>query len=563
MTTFAVNQYFTGLDPTPMKWTNIAVHALNSLLVLGLVLKLLSVACPSGDARRRGWAALFAATAWALHPINFFGVLYIVQRMESLANAFVLGGLWLCLAGRDRVLQGRGGTLHMGAGLIGGTALGILCKESAALLPLYAWVLEACVPALRTAPDRRRMRVVFLVVLFIPAIVGVAWLLPRVMSPWAFNTRNFDLSERLMTECRVVLDYLRWTVAPSLRQLAFYHDDYIVSRGWWSPPTTLFAALALAALTGFAWWARRYRPLTALGLLWFLAAQAMTATIIPLELVFEHRNYFASLGICLALADVLLLAPTRPEWRRVGALLAACAVLYFAGLTVLRAREWSDPYRFATTEAAKRPGSARAAFSLGRQLTIMTGNDADSPFITPAILELERTRRLPQSGTLADCALLMLASHTGRPLDSDWWRDMQTKFRRDPIGPSEVNTMASLATCARNGECKFPPPDMIATFDAALARPNADMLNIYADYVFNVMGDPDAALAMWRRSIRMRPNVAQYRINLTKGLIAVGHFDEATRQIAALRRLGRLGQNEAEASALHQRLRSAQMTQSQ
>ena len=558
MATFAANQYFTGLDPTAMKWTNIAIHALNTLLVLGLVLKLLSVANVAGDARRRQWIALFTAATWALHPINFFGVLYIVQRMESLAHLFVFGGLWMYLVGRDRALQGRGGTLHMTGGLIGGTLLGVLCKESAALLPLYAWLIETCVPALRTAPDRRRIRVLFLAVLFLPAIIGFTWLLPRVTAPWAFSTRNFDLAERLMTECRVVLDYLRWSVAPSLRQLTLFHDDYVVSRGWWSPPSTLLAAFALSAIAGFGCWMRRYRPITALGLLWFLAAQVLTATIIPLELVFEHRNYFASLGICLVLADALLLTPERPEWRRIGALVAAFAVLAFAGMTFLRAREWSDPYRFAITEAAKRPDSARAAYSLGRLLTIMTGNNAGSPLIAPAILELDRARRLPQGGTLPDCALLMLAAHTGRPLEAAWWHDMQTKLRRGPIGPSEISTMASLATCARNGECNFPVPDMMATFEAALTRPNADILNIYADYIFNVIRDPDAALAMWSRSIRMRPDVAQYRINVTKALIAVGRFDEATGQIAALRRLGRFGQNEAEASALDERLRNGQ-----
>ena len=561
MVTFAVNQYFTGLDPTPMKWTNIAIHALNALLALGLVLKLLSVSGVAGDARRRDWAAFFVAAAWAVHPINFLGVLYIVQRMESLAQLFVFGGLWLYLVGRKRALQGRGGALHMAAGLIGGTALGVLCKESAVLLPLYAWLIEFCLPALRAAPDRRRVRLLFLAVLLIPAIFGIAWLLPRVTAPWAFSTRNFNLTERLMTECRVVLDYMRWTVAPSLRQLTLFHDDYVVSRGWWSPPSTLLAALALFTVAAFATWVRRYRPITALGLLWFLSAQALTATIIPLELVFEHRNYFASLGICLVLADVLLFAPKRPEWRRVGAFLAISALLSFAGMTFLRAREWSDPYRFASTEAAKRPESARAAYSLGRLLTIMTGNSAGSPFIAPAILELDRARRLPQGGTLPDCALLMLAAHTGRPLDPAWWQDMQAKLRRGPIGPSEISTMASLATCARNGECNFPVPDMMATFEAALTRPNADILNIYADYIFNVIRDPDAALAMWSRSIRMRPDVAQYRINVTKALIAVGRFDEATGQIAALRRLGRLGQNEAEASALDERLRNGQKVQ--
>jgi hypothetical protein len=102
MLTFATNYYFTGLDPWPMKLTNIAIHLLNTVLVFGLLRSLLSVTANNvAHAQRRcQWAALFASACWALHPINLMAVLYIVQRMESLCRTFVLVGLWLCVAGR-------------------------------------------------------------------------------------------------------------------------------------------------------------------------------------------------------------------------------------------------------------------------------------------------------------------------------------------------------------------------------------------------------------------------------------------------------------------------------
>src|SRR5574338_108987 len=51
--TFALNHVFTGLDPVPMKLTNIAIHALNACLVLGLLRTLLALAVPTVDERRR------------------------------------------------------------------------------------------------------------------------------------------------------------------------------------------------------------------------------------------------------------------------------------------------------------------------------------------------------------------------------------------------------------------------------------------------------------------------------------------------------------------------------
>jgi tetratricopeptide (TPR) repeat protein len=554
MLSFAINHYFTGLDSAAMKGTNLAIHALNAVLVLGLVRLLLALVVPQLDRTRRMWAAVFVAAAWALNPINLLAVLYVVQRMESLSHVFVFGGLWLYLFGRQRQLAGGSGRWPIGLGLMGGTALGMLCKESAVLLPVYAWLLEACVPALRTSPQKGDVRKLFLAVLWLPLLAGIAWLAPRVTAPAAFSTRDFNLVERLLTEGRVVLDYLRWTVFPPLRELTLYHDDYVVSRGWLSPPSTLFAMIGIAAIAVVAWWLRARRPLTALGLLWFLAAQALTATVIPLELVYEHRNYFASLGVCLVLADWLLIAPVRASTLRIGGLLAACFVLAFGATTHLRAREWADPMRFAASEAAKRPQSPRATYGYGRMLVIATDYRADSPQIGPAVDALERARALPRSGILPHSALLLLAAHTKIPQQTAWWRDMQDRLRRDPVGPQEVNALASLVRCARSRECDFPVQQMVASLEAALARPNADIFNIYADYALNVLRDPDKSVLLFRKAIAMKPRTAQYRINLAKVLIAIGRRDEATREIAALRELGRFGEYESAARELEGRM---------
>src|SRR5690606_21589294 len=102
---------------------------------------------------------------------------------------------------------------------------------------------------------------------------------------------------------------LRWTLFPSLRELSLYHDDYVISRGLLDPPSTALSGLLLAGVAGLAVWLRKRRPLAAIGLGWFFAAHLLTATVFPLELVHEHRNYFASMGLCLVLADLLLLAP--------------------------------------------------------------------------------------------------------------------------------------------------------------------------------------------------------------------------------------------------------------
>ena len=61
-------------------------------------------------------------------------------------------------------------------------------------------------------------------------------------SYWA--TRDFSLRTRLLSEARIVVDYMRWTLLPTPNALSFYHDDFHISSGLLTPWTTL-ASIAL------------------------------------------------------------------------------------------------------------------------------------------------------------------------------------------------------------------------------------------------------------------------------------------------------------------------------
>lgn len=553
MITFALNHYFTGLDPMPMKLFNVAIHAVNAWLVLWLARRLL-MAAGLPESPRRAWAARFVAAAWALHPINLMPVLLVVQRMESLAHVFVFAGLGAYLVGRHRQMAGSPGWRWILAGIGGGTALGMLAKESAALLPLYALCVEACVLRFRGAGGRDRMLQAFhVMVAVIPTTLGLAWLLDKGLDSGAWTIRGFSMADRLMTEARVLVEYLCWTLFPSLRELSLYHDGIEVSRGLWSPPTTLLAIGLLAGLGALAAWLRRRRPLASLGVCWFLAAHLLTATFLPLELVFEHRNYFASLGIVLALTDLVFLA--RPALARSIALLWLLAL---AATTHLRAREWSDPLRFAASEVEKQPDSPRATYAWGRMLAVASDYRADSPLLPEAFAALERARHVPGSNALPEQSLIVLAARTGRPLQPEWWQGLQQKLRRKPPGPQDEVALRNLLECAERRACAFPDRQMRATFEAALSHgPDPDILTLQGAYVLNVAREPVEALALWRGVASAHPGVAQYQINLTKLLVALGRYDEAQSRIDALRGLGRFGQHQIDARQLQKRLEAA------
>ncbi|MEO8746985.1 MAG: hypothetical protein ABI379_04905, partial [Rhodanobacter sp.] len=351
---FAANYLAAGLNPYWMKLTNLLIHLLNGLLVFWLARALMRAAdcCDGGtyvatpacaDTRTIGIAAALVAGAWMLLPINLTGVLYVVQRMESMANAFVLLGLIGYVAGRRHMLApppasaalqaaahssavhaesmpertkhpSRRGFILCVMSVTLPALFGILAKETAVMLPLYAVLIEWALFRFRTplaavprpdqapaaaAPSRadRRLIVLFALVLVLPIIAGLAWLLPHLLRPSAWATRDFTMGTRLLSEARIVVDYIAWTLLPTPDALSFYHDDFRVSTGLLSPWTTLACMLVLAAVVAFDVWVRKRQPLVALGIALFLGCQLLTGTILPLELIYEHRNYFASFGL--------------------------------------------------------------------------------------------------------------------------------------------------------------------------------------------------------------------------------------------------------------------------
>lgn len=554
MLTFALNHAFSGLDPGPMKATNLVIHLFNTLLVFGLIRQLLSVlsGATSRDTTLEGWIALWVAAAWALNPINLTGVLFIVQRMEALCHTFVFAGLWLYLLGRQELMRSGKGWMTLLAGLLGGTLLGLMAKESAILLPLYSFLIECCLLRFRTEGDRHDRRIValFISVLVLPGLLGTAWLSHKFATTDWYSFRPFTLSERLLTEGRIVVDYLRWTLLPNVGELGLYHDDYLISHSLLAPASTLVALAILTGLATAGWCMRRRRPLTALGLLWFLGGHLLTGTILPLELVFEHRNYFPSLGLCLVLADGILRSKVMSR-RRVSVAIGSLLLMFYGAMTYLRASEWSDPVRFSITEAAKRPDSPRATYDLARTLIVLSNYDPNSPYVPGALEALTQARSVAGANIPADQASIIFASRLGRPVAPDVWASLAEKMGHRRIGPQETAALAALVDCGVQRKCQLPERSMLAVFAAALGQgPDPEVLNIYGNYALNCLDDPVLALRLWEDALALEPGEPQYLVNLAKLEIALGHFASASQRIVALRRSGLFGRHESEARSL-------------
>lgn len=576
---FAANYLAAGLDPFWMKLTNLVIHLLNGVLVYLLSSRLRRATQPNSVSLSRDWVAALIAGGWMLLPINLTSVLYVVQRMESMANVFVLLGLLGYVTGRLRMRSTEGNGVALALCFVSvtvPTALGLLAKETAVMLPLYAFLIEWLVFGFRSNDGRTDSRIagLFMAVLLLPAIAGLAWLAPGILRPDTWATRDFTLKTRLLTECRVVLDYVVWTLVPTPMGLSFYHDDYVVSKGLFSPWTTFASLCGLLVLIVAVWVLRRSRPLASLGLALFLGCQLLTATILPLELVYEHRNYFASFGLLLALSALVLPAThyaathgdmsteqvraSRLSLPRVAQLVCVGLLLWWISLTAYTAQAWGNPLHLSQELAWRGPNSPRAQYELGRTYIIYSHYDPNSVFTQLAYPPLEKAATLPGSSILPQQALIFMNSRMHRPLKDAWWDSMIEKLKARKAGVQDESSLGALTDCQRDKQCSLPLDRLSEAYQAALAHPDpsARLLAMYGNYAWNELGHHSEGERMMEKAIAKAPAEPAYRMTRIRMLLALDRNQEANAQLKQLETINIGGHLDTEIEDLRAKIAS-------
>jgi hypothetical protein len=370
------------------------------------------------------------------------------------------------------------------------------------------------------------------------------------------------MPERLLSECRIVVDYIAWTLLPTPPNLSFYHDDFVVSTGWLQPWTTLASALVLAALALFAWLLRKRKPLVALGIAFFFACHVLTATIIPLELIYEHRNYFSSLGLALVLATLLCgddATDVQSPKRRAGAFGLAILCAYYLAITAFTATRWANPLTLAQELAIRAPDSPRAQYELGRAYVIASGYATASPFVQPAYDALEKAAALPRSSTLAEQALIFFAAKLHQPIKDAWWVSMQAKLRTGPVSIEDESAIMSLTTCALQQSCDLPADKLLDLYQAALLHPapHSRLLAAYADFAWSGLNDHTLGYAMVKKATEKEPTEPAYHVTTIRFALAMGDRKGADDQMTRLQSLNIGGRLNAIIAPLQKQIEAA------
>ena len=359
--TFALNYFVNGLDTTGYHLVNIGIHALAAIFLYLFLQTTLNLPLLRTRYRENTLIPLAAVLIWAAHPLQTQSVTYIIQRMNSMAAMFYILALYLYSRGRLAEGSIKKWSLFSGSVFTGLLALG--SKETAVTLPYFIFLYEWYFFQDLDFGWLKRQA--------LPAVILLAAIPLLVLLYLGFNPlktilagyagREFTLSQRLLTELRVVVFYISLLFFPHPSRLNLDHD-FAISTGLLSPLSTLFSAIIIFLLFITALVTARRHRLISFCLLWFLGNLVIESSFIGLEIIFEHRVYLPSM-LFIFLFVALFSPLLRRSWFKIS--LICSVVLLFSFWTFARNRIWHDRITLWGDCVEKSPAKARPHNNLG------------------------------------------------------------------------------------------------------------------------------------------------------------------------------------------------------
>lgn len=548
---FALNYLTGGLDPWGFKLTNLILHLLCGGVLFGALHRLLQAGQASGQIsggkERNRWLALLATAFWLLHPLHVSTVLYVVQRMAILASLFSFLGVWAYVNGRSLQLQGRTGWFWLLVAMPACTALAALSKENGLLTPLLCIVCEYCF--LRLAAhrpwDRRLLRGLY----GASAAIGLGFMLMHLSTisnviVGGYADRPFTLSQRLLTEARVLWWYLRLLVAPDLAEMNLYHDDFPVSTGLFAPWTTAAAVGGwVIAGTSALMLAKRY-PLATFAVLFFLAGHLLESSVVPLEMIFEHRNYLPSAGVFLLAAHALFQLASLRRSLAVGLTLL---LLTISSLQLAeRSLVFSDTFQLVLHSLRYHPDSVRSQLWAGEAYkhfaTQIPDDERKAQFLTAAAGHFRKAAELEPTDTIGLLEVLTWQAGKGEPLEPAVYEELVRRMSRPPVHASTIVSFQELVRNIIDGSVRF-PIEVALTLLGHLER-SPGLWSEHRGAVVEAIGalrwqqgQHDEAARLYDQAQELRPGDAYLALNRAATHLALEQPEAARKALQLARRL--------------------------
>lgn len=273
----ALNYAMSGAEPLPFRATNVLIHIVASLFLLGVLRRTLKAPQLRDICGESASAIAFAiALAWAVHPIHTQAVTYIWQRGESMMGMFFLGTVY-CVVRHS--MGGKVWRWSLAAFVLFIMGLGTKEVMIAALPVLVVFDGLLLSPSAKEALRRRRS--LYLAMASVTGVGVVTMLAWTVTSLGKVSSWRYALSQP-----GVMLEYLRLAVFPYPQSF-----DYGREPAYGFVATVLPGAAISFLLVGTLW-ALRKRAWYGVAGVWFFMILAPTSSVVPInDLMVEYRMY--------------------------------------------------------------------------------------------------------------------------------------------------------------------------------------------------------------------------------------------------------------------------------
>lgn len=540
MATFVADAWVHGFDPRVARAVNVSIHIVIGVLIF-FALRLWFATWRDGGRLNTSiaWMAALVAVVWLVHPFNLTSVAYLIQRMNSLSALLTILGVLIYSHERLRQQSHSGRWGRTGVGLAACLVLATLSKENGALLPVYLLIVEMFVFRWRTAfrRDLQVLRAGFVLVLALPAAVLVG----SLVAHWA---GLFELPigldpGRILTQSRALVWYLQMILVPDLSQLSLFHDGFATSRDLVTPASTLLALIFWLGVVSVAWTVRHQLPWFAFGLAWFLGGHLMESTVLPLEPVYEHRNYLPSLGILVLAAGAAVTVASRLRFPPKALAISALAViLVLSGTTSLRAQRWSADPAARLAGLATQPESPRAnlvAAGIYSDLAAASAQaSARSDLLARAELHYAKVSELRPESAMGRIGLLILRAQHNIAFDAALSGPLLKRLRYGELDEVGVNAVHSLVTCWLRRRCQSVSVELMEQILQALAanermssHHRSLVLRDYARFLALGRSDVPAALERAREADRVAGGELAARVDLIRYQLVLGEREAA------------------------------------
>jgi tetratricopeptide (TPR) repeat protein len=394
-------------------------------------------------------------------------------------------------------------------------------KEIAGTLPfiilLYEWYFFQDLGS-----DWLRKNIKYFFGLF--AVLGLVVLIYLGWSPFdkilaTYANRDFTMTERVLTQFRIVVLYISLLLYPNPSRLNLLH--YITTSNSLSEPiTTLLSLLIIVGLMGLAFYIAKRQRLISFCILWLIINLVIESSVIGLEMIYEHRLYLPMLGFALIVSCLLFHFLSKQRlWAIV---VSAVIILSLCSGTYVRNIVWRDSITLWSDVLSKNPQSQRAHSNLGNVLV-------KQERFTEAIRHYSEALRIKPDYAKAHYNLGNAMEHQGRLNEAI--KHFSEAIRIKPNYTKAHNNMG--IALSRQGRLD----EAIEHFSETL-RLKSDHARAYNNMGIALarQGKLDKAIGCFSEALKIKPYFANAHNNLGNALKkqrrlkeAIRHFSEALR----------------------------------